>query len=166
MKAFLEHIGTLRVGGVDARFSVGAPIDEQVREAIRALPARVWSGAIDAGADLSGLLPGAGFLEGTRFLVRRERPRPGAQLDLFDTIEGYRRQLIATDTPAGGAPLAWRDARHRTHTVQPGNCWPAIREPAPGGPAQRVAVDTGQQSADCRLGGRQPPGHERIGADP
>jgi hypothetical protein len=123
-KAFLEHIRTLRVGGVDARFSVGAPIDEQVREAIRALPARAWSGAIDADgdqrdgaqvADLSGLLPGAGFPEGTRFLVRRERPHPGAQLDLFDTIEGMRHQLTATDTPAGSAPLAWRDARHRAH---------------------------------------------------
>ncbi|MBS2966508.1 IS1380 family transposase [Actinocrinis puniceicyclus] len=123
-KAFLEYIRTLRGGGVDARFSVGAPIDEQVRAAIRTLPARAWSSAIDADAklrdgaqvaDLTGLLPDAGFPEGTRFIVRRERPHPGAQLDLFDTVEGYRHQLIATDTPPGGAPLAWLDARHRAH---------------------------------------------------
>jgi hypothetical protein len=123
-KAFLEHIRALREDGVDARFSVGAPIDEQVRAAIRTLPARAWCGAIDADgelrdgtqvADLTGLLSGTGFPEGTRFLVRRERPHPGAQLDLFDTIEGMRHQLIATDTPAGGASLAWLDARHRAH---------------------------------------------------
>ena len=47
-KAFLAHIRTLRENGVDARFSVGAPIDEQVRAAIRALPAEVWYPAIDA----------------------------------------------------------------------------------------------------------------------
>jgi len=123
-KAFLDHIRALRDDGVDARFSVGAPIDEKVRDAIRALPARAWSAAIDANsdlrdgaqvADLTGLLDGAGFPEGTRFLVRRERPHPGAQLDLFDTVEGFRHQLIATDTPVGGAPLAWLDARHRAH---------------------------------------------------
>lgn len=123
-KAFLEHIRALRGDGVDARFSVGAPIDEPVREAIRALPARAWTSAIDADgeirdgaqvADLTGLLSGAGFPEGTRFIIRRERPHPGAQLDLFDTVEGWRHQLIATDTPEGGAPLAWLDARHRAH---------------------------------------------------
>jgi Transposase DDE domain group 1 len=123
-KAFLAHIRALRETGVDARFSVGAPIDEQVREAIRTLPARAWSSAIDANADLrdgaqvadlTGLLPGAAFPEGTRLIVRRERPHPGAQLDLFDTVEGFRHQLFATDTPAGSGPLAWLDARHRAH---------------------------------------------------
>ena len=61
-------------------------------------------------ADLSGLLTGANYPEGTRFIVRRERPHPGAQLDLFDTIEGWRHQLIATDTPAGNGPMAFLDA--------------------------------------------------------
>lgn len=123
-QAFLEHIRALRDDGVDARFSVGAPIDEQVRQAIRMLPKHAWFNAIDADAklrdgaqvaDLTGLLNGAGLPEGTRFLVRRERPHPGAQLDLSDTVEGWRHQLIATDTPEGGAPLAWLDARHRAH---------------------------------------------------
>lgn len=123
-KAFLTHIRTLREHGVDARFSVGAPIDAEVRDAISALPARAWSSAIDADdeirdgaqvADLTGLLDGAGFPDGTRFIVRRERPHPGATLDLFDTVEGFRHQLIATDSPAGSGPLPFLDARHRAH---------------------------------------------------
>jgi hypothetical protein len=123
-RVFLAYIRALREHGVDARFSVGAPIDAEVRDAISALPAAAWSPAIDADdeirdgaqvADLTGLLDGSGFPAGTRFIVRRERPHPGAQLDLFDTVEGFRHQLIATDSPAGSGPLAWLDARHRAH---------------------------------------------------
>jgi Transposase DDE domain group 1 len=123
-KAFLTHIRVLRDTGCDVRFSVGAPIDAEVRDAISTLPAQAWSPAIDAddeirdGAqvtDLTGLLDGTGFPEGTRFIVRRERPHPGAQLDLFDTVEGFRHQLIATDSPAGSGSLAFLDARHRAH---------------------------------------------------
>ena len=123
-KAFLAHIRALRDTGCDVRFSVGAPIDAEVRDAITTLPEQAWSGAITADheprdgaqvADLTGLLPGTGFPEGTRFIVRRERPHPGAQLDLFDTVEGFRHQLIATDSPAGSGSLAFLDARHRAH---------------------------------------------------
>lgn len=124
-KAFLAHIRSLRADGCDVRFSVGAPIDEKVREAIVKLPGTVWYPAVDADgdvrdgawvADLTGLLPADDrFPEGTRFIVRRERPHPGAQLDLFDTVEGFRHQLTATDSPAGTGHLTWLDARHRAH---------------------------------------------------
>ncbi len=57
----------------------------------------------------------AGWPQGTRFLVRRERPHPGAQLSLFDTIEGWRHQLIATDTPPGHGSIQFLEARHRAH---------------------------------------------------
>jgi hypothetical protein len=124
--AFLAHIRSLRTQGVDVRFSVGAPIDEPIRQAITALPAGAWYPAIEADgqirdgaevAELTGLLYGYGvnFPAGTRFLVRRERPHPGAQLSLFDTIEGYRHQVIATDCPLSGGPLTWIEARHRAH---------------------------------------------------
>jgi hypothetical protein len=124
--AFLAHIRSLREAGVEVRFSVGAPIDEQVRQAIAKLPADAWYPAIEAdgqvrdGAEvveLTGLLYGYGANPppGTRFLVRRERPHPGARLSLFDTIEGYRHQVIATDTPLGDGPLTWIEARHRAH---------------------------------------------------
>ncbi|MFL6115224.1 MAG: IS1380 family transposase [Catenulispora sp.] len=123
-KAFLAHIRALREHAVDARFSVGAPIDAEVRDAISTLPASAWSSAIDADdeiregaqvADLTGLIDGTGFPDGTRFIVRRERPHPGAALDLFDTVEGFRHQLIATDSPAGSGSPAFLDARHRAH---------------------------------------------------
>ena len=127
--AFLTHIRSLREHGVDARFSVGAPIDEPIRAAIAKLPATAWYPAIEADgqvrdgaevAELTGLLYGYGthLPPGTRFLVRRERPHPGAQLSLFDTIERYRHQVIATDTPLGDGPLTWIEARHR---AQPGS---------------------------------------------
>jgi hypothetical protein len=123
---FLTHIRALRAQGVDVLFSVGTPIDEAVREAIRALPPEAWYPALEADgqvreraevAELTGLLYGhdANYPTGTRFLVRRERPHPGAQLSLFDTIEGYRHQAIATDTPLGAGPLTWTEARHRAH---------------------------------------------------
>jgi hypothetical protein len=48
-----------------------------------------------------------------RIIAGRERPHPGAQLDLFETADGYRYTAFATTTPAG--QLGWLDARHRTH---------------------------------------------------
>jgi hypothetical protein len=48
-------------------------------------------------------------------LVRRERPHPGAQLSLFDTIEGRRHQILATDTPPGNGSIQHLEARHRAH---------------------------------------------------
>jgi len=35
--------------------------------------------------------------EGTRSIVRRERPHAGAQLTLFDTIEGFRNTAFITN---------------------------------------------------------------------
>jgi hypothetical protein len=47
------------------------------------------------------LLPGltaAGWPEGMRVLVRRERPHPGAQISLMEAHDGWRYQCVATDT--------------------------------------------------------------------
>nr|WP_312882550.1 IS1380 family transposase [Micromonospora polyrhachis] len=120
---FLAHIRGLRQQQhLDIRFSVGAAITEPVREAIRA--ATGWIPAIDTGGDLrehaevceiTGLFDATGWPEGTRFLIRRERPHPGAQLSLFDTIEGWRHQIVATDTPPGGGSIQFLEARHRAH---------------------------------------------------
>jgi hypothetical protein len=124
-KAFLTHIRGLREQGVMTEFSVGWAVTERERIAITALPARGWTAAVDAEgqhrdgaavAELTGLLPAAALTDyppGTRVLVRRERPHPGAQLDAFEHLDGFRYQCIATDTPAG--QLAFLDARHRAH---------------------------------------------------
>lgn len=50
---------------------------------------------------------------GMRVLVRRERPHPGAQLDVFEERDGYRYQAMATNTRVG--QLAFLEARHRAH---------------------------------------------------
>jgi hypothetical protein len=121
-QGFLAHIRSLRERHLDIRFSVGAAITEPVREAIRA--ATGWVPAVDTDGDLrehaqvceiTGLFDAAGWPQGTRFLVRRERPHPGAQLSLFDTIEGWRHQVVATDTPPGGGSIQHLEARHRAH---------------------------------------------------
>ncbi|GAA1328084.1 hypothetical protein GCM10009610_63950 [Pseudonocardia xinjiangensis] len=54
-----------------------------------------------------------GYPEGTRIIVRRERPHPGAQLDLMETHAGRRYSCFATDPRAG--QLASVVARHRAH---------------------------------------------------
>lgn len=121
-QGFLAHIRSLREHGIDTFFSVGVAITEPIREAIR--QAAGWIPATDAdgeprdGAEIceiTGLVPDEGYPDGTRFIVRRERPHPGAQLSLFDTIEGFRHQVMATDTPPGGGSIQFLEARHRAH---------------------------------------------------
>jgi hypothetical protein len=46
-------------------------------------------------------------------IVHRERPHPGAQLDVFEERDGWRYTAFATDTGVG--QLAHLDARHRAH---------------------------------------------------
>lgn len=124
-KAFLAHVRGLREQAVRTEFSVGWAVTERERKAMGRLPARAWSAAVDADgahrdgagvAELTGLLPAgtlADYPPGTRVLIRRERPHPGAQLDAFEERDGWRYQCIATDTATG--QLAFLDARHRAH---------------------------------------------------
>jgi hypothetical protein len=124
-KEFLAHVRSLRDSAVDCGFSVGWAITERERVAIAAIPKRVWADAVDADgghrdgaslAEITGLLPArvlADYPPGTRVIVRRERPHPGAQLDLFEERDGWRYTAFATDTRVG--QLAWLDARHRAH---------------------------------------------------
>jgi hypothetical protein len=124
-KAFLAHIRGLREQAVATEFSVGWAVTERERTALRRLPARAWTDAVDADgrhrdgahvAELTGLLPAGALTDyppGTRVLIRRERPHPGAQLDAFEERDGWRYQCIATDTAVG--QLAFLDARHRAH---------------------------------------------------
>ncbi len=125
-KAFLTHIRSLRQLGMRTLFSIGVPVTQPIRDAI--VHASAWIPALDADGELRDgaqvveithlVTPGvrAAYPAGTRLIVRRERPHPGAQLDLFDTIEGWRHQVIACDTPvAGGGSLQYLETRHRAH---------------------------------------------------
>jgi hypothetical protein len=124
-KALLAHARGLRQSGVDIEFTVGWALTEREHAAIAELPEKAWTPAIDvtgdprehaAVAELTGLLPAklfGDYPDGMRVIVRRERPHPGAQLDLIEERDGWRYTCLATDTPAG--QLAWLDARHRAH---------------------------------------------------
>jgi hypothetical protein len=54
-----------------------------------------------------------------RVFARRERPHPGAQLSLFETEDGWRYTLRASNMPAAArgwrSQLAYIDAAHRVH---------------------------------------------------
>ena len=101
------------------RFSVGYEVDERVREAILQTPESAWRAAIDAeGVDREGAwvtelteaVDLSAWPEGTRLIVRRERPHPGAQFCVFDA-EGYRHTAFITDQD--GADIAVLELRHR-----------------------------------------------------
>jgi len=109
-------------------FSFGFPITEDVRTAIKAVPATVWAQAAEPdddirdgawGAELTGLLDLTAWPAGSRVIVRSERPHPGANLSLFDTIEGLRHTAFIC-APAHpdqrlAAPIARLELRHRRH---------------------------------------------------
>ncbi|WP_411143267.1 IS1380 family transposase [Streptomyces sp. x-80] len=126
-KAFLAHVRDLRKRGIHTFFSVGYAITEPLRRAIRAMPDRLWYPALDQDgtlregaevAELTGMIDLDGYPNGTRVIVRRERPHPGAQLSLFDQDEGRRHQVFLTDTSySGGGSAQFLDVRHRGHAT-------------------------------------------------
>jgi hypothetical protein len=82
-----------------AAFSFGFAITQDVRDAIECLDADEWWEAIEADeairhgawvAEITECLDLEAWPEGSRVIVRKERPHPGAQLSLFDMIEGFR----------------------------------------------------------------------------
>jgi hypothetical protein len=104
-------------GGI--RFSVGFDLTGSVRDAIGSLPEGAWSAAREQDgqvrengevAEITGLLDLSGWPEGSRVIVRRERPHPGAQLSFTDH-DGHRFQAILTDQV--GTDLAAIERRHR-----------------------------------------------------
>lgn len=101
-------------------FSLGYQIDERVRDGVTLVPTGCWHPAVDAdgqrrdGAEvveLTDLVNFDAWPAGTRLIVRRERPHPGAQLSLFDTIEGFRHTAFITNT--AGYDIAALELRQR-----------------------------------------------------
>jgi hypothetical protein len=126
-KAFLAHVRDVRKRGIRTFFSVGYAITEPVRRAVRAMPDRLWHPALNQDgtlregaeiAELTGMIDLADYPAGTRIIVRRERPHPGAQLSLFDQDEGLRHQVFLTDTPySSGGSAQFLEVRHRGHAT-------------------------------------------------
>lgn len=118
--------GSLSHGFVDAcrgagvRFSIGFDLTAPVRRACLAVPARRWVPAVTADgsderkgaevAEITDLLDLSRWPEGTRAIVRREEPHPGAQLTFTD-VDGHRFQVFLTDLP--DADVAYLEALHR-----------------------------------------------------
>jgi hypothetical protein len=111
--------------GRSVEYSVGFPVTEPVRQAIAKVPKEAWQVALDADgqvrehadvAEITGLLDPsirARWPAGMRLIVRREHPHPGAALSLFEHHDGWRYQVVATNTTVG--QLAFLEARHRAH---------------------------------------------------
>jgi hypothetical protein len=102
-------------------YSLGFGIDEHVQQAILTLPESIWTPAYDIDgeprdgawvAELTGLLELGKWPAGSRVIVRRERPHPGAQMRFTD-VDGHRFTAFLTDTPTGQLPDL--EMRHRSH---------------------------------------------------
>jgi hypothetical protein len=118
--------GALSHGFVDAcrergvRFAIGYDLTETVRAAVLAVPKRRWVPAVSADgveerdgaevAEITDLLDLSAWPEGTRAIVRREDPHPGAQLTFTD-IDGHRFLVFITDLP--DPDIAYLEALHR-----------------------------------------------------
>jgi hypothetical protein len=112
-------------------YSIGWELGERERAALARVPACAWGAVLDrqgqprdpgeAGVvELTALLRHgphgdqlAGWPADLRIIARREKPHPGAQLSLFEEIDGWRYQLLATNTP--GKTAQFLEARHRPH---------------------------------------------------
>jgi hypothetical protein len=102
-------------------FSLGYYVDERVGRAALALPKRRWRRALDADgiprkgawvAELTDRVDLSAWPQGTRLIVRRERPHPGAQLRFTD-LDGHRYTCLITDQD--GNEVAQLERRHRLH---------------------------------------------------
>ena len=113
-----------RTSGVG--FSLGTAIDAPIRDAVEMLnTADGWYPAIESGggirdgawvAEATELVDLSKWPAGTRLILRKERPHPGAQLTFTDS-DGHRITGFLTDTPDGVVPgqLAGLELRHRQH---------------------------------------------------
>jgi hypothetical protein len=138
--AFAAHC---RARGVS--FSFGFPVDHRIQHLVDHLDDALWEPAIEP----DGIRDGAWVTEvtdaidlpswptGSRLILRKERPHPGAQLTFTDT-GGMRITAFITDTPARVVPhqLAGLELRHRQHA----RVEDRIRE----------AKDTGLRNMPCR----------------
>jgi hypothetical protein len=101
--------------------SLGYQVDQRVGEAALALPKRSWRRALNQDgrprrgawvAELTGRVDLSSWPEGTRLIVRKERPHPGAQLRFTD-LDGHRYTCFITDQ--AGTQIAELERRHRLH---------------------------------------------------
>jgi peptidoglycan/xylan/chitin deacetylase (PgdA/CDA1 family) len=103
------------------RFSFGYELTETVRAAILQTSDDAWVSALDQDdserengevVEITDRLELSSWPDGSRLIVRRERPHPGAQLSFTDH-DGYRFQAILTDQTDPNIAIIERRHRQR-----------------------------------------------------
>ena len=106
-------------------FSFGFPVDTRIQRIVDVIPEQCWHPAIQTDGELregawvaeaTGMIDLSGWPEGSRLILRKERPHPGAQLTFAD-VDGHRITAILTNTGPGIVPgqAAGLELRHRQH---------------------------------------------------
>ena len=110
-------------------FSFGFPVDTRIQQIVDQIPDHGWEPAIDSDidggdgirdgawvADVTGMLDLSTWPEGSKVILRAERPHPGAQLTFTDA-DGHRITAIITDIPDKVIPgqTAGLELNHRQH---------------------------------------------------
>jgi Transposase DDE domain group 1 len=130
------HTFAAHLAARGVEFSLGANLGHfDIHTAVALLPETAWTPAYQATkpragqsgpqihprkgawvAEVTALVDLSAWPEGTRLILRRERPHPGAQLRITD-IDGHRIVgLLTNTTPSGpGRQLADLELRHRRH---------------------------------------------------
>ncbi|MEV7994464.1 IS1380 family transposase [Streptomyces sp. NPDC086077] len=113
-----EFVAWLAQRGRWLSYSVGMTITDAIHHVVLKVPPAAWTAAVEPGgeirngawvAELTGNVL-AGWPQGIRLIVRKERPHPGAELRLTDA-DGLRLTAFATNTT--GDPIAALELRHR-----------------------------------------------------
>ena len=118
--AFAEACRARGVG-----FSFGYGVDHQIKDVVDLIPEPSWAPAIQTDGDIrdgawvaeaTTVLDLTVWPAGTRLILRKERPHPGAQLTFTD-IDGMRVTAFITDTENRVVPgqVAGLELRHRQH---------------------------------------------------
>jgi Transposase DDE domain group 1 len=105
-------------------FSFGFPVDHRIQRIVNVIPDACWHPALEADdlregawvAEATGMIDLQDWPGGSRLILRKERPHPGAQLSFTD-VDGHRITAILTDTPTGvvRGQVAGLELRHRQH---------------------------------------------------
>ncbi len=107
-------------------FSFGFPVDFRAQRIVDAIPDQCWHPALATGeeefrdgawvAEVTDCVDLTGWPAGSRLILRKERPHPGAQLSFADA-DGMRITAFLTNTPPGvvSGQAAGLELRHRQH---------------------------------------------------
>jgi hypothetical protein len=110
-------------------FSFGFPVDARIQRIVDVIPDECWHPALQTPdrdgnqfrdgawvAEATGMIDLTSWPVGSRLILRKERPHPGAQLTFTD-VDGMRITAILTNTEHGVVPgqAAGLELRHRQH---------------------------------------------------